>query len=730
MDNKTMQIDLDSLENSREKSKATIKDTFPFLKKKQVVDERISESQIFETREIEKSHQIDRKNLRDIKETYEVLDTFAEGGLGKIKKGKDKTLERQVAIKSLKKDFLNEDYIVENFAAEAKLTAQLDHPAIAPLYGINTDSENGLHLAMKLINGITLREYLEKVDLNYKMDGIGAYDEQAGLVSRLERFLKICEAISYAHSKNVVHRDLKPENVMLGNFGEVYVMDWGIATVLQDIEGEKTKVAGTPAYIAPEVLHGKPYSIQADIFALGMMLFELTTLKPGVTGNNVNEILTKVKNGSFEKPDHKYSCHISNDLKSIILKAICPDSNKRYQTVDDLAEDIRAYLRFDAVSASPDNFLRKIWRWIFKHKAAAAIIVLSFVMLCLSLLIASLYQQKELIKESKRREMILAQTQSRVSEKAHSIDRLFLNLQNKLESFGNKIVYLLSHPKTSGPKIYSNAEFAKDSTAPPGTMFSNLYGKKVNLNYPVFHAVNDKVTPDDQQILTSLGETIGTDMKKTLFNSGTDASFYAASEKKLEEKALEKGFPLRWLYVGFKTGLFISYPGKTGYPPQYDPRKRPWYNLGLKGRNCQWGSPYLDINGLGIMLPGALSLYDDKNNFYGVAGMDVTFDFIKKDLMHSQENHSIKYLLDKQGQIVISSGKEIGSIATDKAGNKTLSLKAFPDKKALTAILSQKNGLIESAHKDENFIVIFTRLDSLGWTYVEKYNKENLFKLQ
>lgn len=725
MDNKTVQIDLDSLEISQEKN-ADTKGSFPFLKKRQTVDERISESRIFESKKIEKSSNIDRKNLTDLEDSYESLEAFAEGGLGKIKKGKDKTLERQVAIKSLKKDFLNEESIVENFVAEAKLTAQLDHPAIAPLYGINTDSENGLHLAMKLINGITLRDYLDKVNINYKLDGIAAYDERAGIVSRLERFLKICEAVSYAHSKNVLHRDLKPENVMLGDFGEVYVMDWGIATVLQDGQKEKMEIAGTPAYIAPEVLKGEAFSFQADIFSLGMMLFELVTLKQGVTGSNSREVLSKVKNGILEKPEHKYSYAVPEDLKSIIQKAICPDPNHRYKSVDNLEEDIRAYLRFDEVSARPDNFFRKIWRWLFKHKITAAFMALSIIMLCLSLVIASLYRQKELIKESKRREMILAKTQSLVSEKAYSIDRLFLNLQNKLEGFGYKVVYLLTHPKTGSSKIFSNAEFAKNSTAPPGTVFSNLYRKKVNLNYPVYHAVNDEVTSEDKQILASLGGIIGKDMKKTLFRSAPNSLFYSLPEKEMEEKALKKGFPILWLYVGFKTGLFVSYPGKTGYPPQYDPRKRPWYKLGLKGRNCQWGSPYLDINGLGIMLPGALSLYDDKNNFYGVAGMDVTFDFIKKDLMHSKENGSIKYLLDKKGNIIISSNEKNGNIVTDKSGNKTLSLKTFPDKEALDSMLAQKSGILESFSNGKNVIFIFASIESLGWIYLEKFDKYKL----
>jgi serine/threonine-protein kinase len=391
--------------------------------------------------------------------------------------------------------------------------------------------------------------------------------------------------------------------------------------------------------------------------------------------------------------------------------------------VEDLSEDIRAYLRFDEVSARPDNLPRKIWRWTFKHKVTAAFVVLSLITVSLSLAIISLYKQKELIKESRKREMILSGTQSVVSKKAYSIDRLFLNLQNRLESFGNKIIYLLDNPQSKNSKIFSDLEFAKKSSAPPGTVYSSLYKKKVNLNYPVFHAVDNKITPEDKQILASLGGAVEKNMKNDLFHSSPDESIHSTSMKKLEEKALNKGFPIRWLFVGFETGLFVSYPGKTGYPPQYDPRKRPWYKLGQKGRACQWGSPYLDINGLGVMLPGALSLYNDKDNFIGVAGMDVSFDFIKNDLLHSRENGAIKYILDNKGNIVISSSEKNQNIVTDKAGNKTLSLKLFPEADELKDILTKKSGLLETSDS----ILIFAPIESLGWTYLEKYDKEKLF---
>lgn len=714
------------LSDKPKKASEAKNDSLPFLGKKQIVDDRISESRIPDTKMIENSVHIDRKELVDIQKAYEIIEEFAEGGLGKIKRAKDRVLERQVAIKSLKDDFLKEEAVVETFAEEAKLTAQLDHPAIIPFYGINTDSHNGLHLVMKFINGITLRNYIDQIVLNYKIDGIGKYDERAGLSSRLERFLRICEAISYAHSKKVVHRDLKPENIMLGDFGEVYVMDWGIALVLKDETGKKVKAAGTPAYIAPEVLNGEPYTLQSDVFSLGMILFELVTLKPGVRGENVSDILAYVKNGVLEKPEHRYSYHIPKDLKAVIQKAIAPDPRNRYGSVEELAEDVRAFLRFDEVTAHPDNPPRKLERWLFKHRVFTAFIGLAAMLLCLSVVIASLYQQNNLIKESRQREMILSGVQSVISHRAYAIDWIFLNLRNKLENFGGKVVYLLRHPGTEHAKIFSNKDFENSSSAPPGTVFSKLYGKNVNLDYPVYKPVSGSLAAADRSILDSLDESFVTDLKNAFFGSRPGA--LSAPPQILKQEALEKGFPMSWLYVGFNTGLFVSYPGKGGYPSDYDPRKRPWYALGLKGRTCQWGSPYLDINGLGIMLPGAFSLYDDLGNFYGVAGMDVSFDFIRKELMCSDEGGSIGYLIDEDGNVIVSSGNAADNIITDAAGNKTLNLRKFPDPQVLAVIKSGKSGFTEISRNGKDYIIVFAPVELLGWTYLEKYEKEKLLK--
>ena len=159
--------------------------------------------------------------LPELTNKYENLEVFNEGGQGIISVAKENSLGRIVALKTLKNNAPGPDGGVGDFITEAKVTAQLDHPSIIPIYAIGKNREGNLQLAMKLINGKTLREHLKNICLNYRVRGIGAFDERASLYKRLEIFLHVCDALEYAHHRKIMHCDLKPENVMIGEYREV-----------------------------------------------------------------------------------------------------------------------------------------------------------------------------------------------------------------------------------------------------------------------------------------------------------------------------------------------------------------------------------------------------------------------------------------------------------------------------------------------------------------------------
>ena len=309
-------------------------------------------------------------SLDSVESKYAMLTEFAEGGTARISIARDRNLRRLVAVKSLNMDAENIDELLESFVTEAKVTAQLDHPGIIPIYGLARDKHNGIHLVMKLVNGKTLRQYLENLILNYRMRGVSAFDENVELRKRLELFVHVCDTILYAHHRNVIHRDLKPENIMIGKYMEVFVMDWGLAKVLSGDEHAQppgSKISGTPRYFPPEVLHGGPLDLRSDIFTLGLILQEIVTLQYAFKGNDEQEVIDHILNGKLEPIVHRFNRKIDKTLQAIIRKATAYDMSERYQTVDAFSEDIRRYMGGIPVSVIAESPWDRFLRYLFEH---------------------------------------------------------------------------------------------------------------------------------------------------------------------------------------------------------------------------------------------------------------------------------------------------------------------------------------------------------------------------
>jgi serine/threonine protein kinase len=704
---------------------------------KKTVEEEFKKTKIINYDKIE-IDTISPENLPDINQRYFLLDNFQEGGQGTIMTAKDLILKRYVAVKSLKEELLHQKNVAGKFISEAEVTAQLDHPSIIPLYSLNSDKDSGLHLAMKLVNGMTMKEYIEETRLNYRHHGVESFDEKHSLSMRLEHFLKVCEAMTYAHSKNVLHRDLKPENVMIGEFGEVYVMDWGIACLYdpeknmtiepgrEENEGKPGTVPGTPRYMPPEVIYGYSARPQSDIFALGLILFEICTLKTAISGKTVEEVIDKILRGNFEPLEHYFKeISIHKDLKAIIAKATHLQPEKRYVSVEELANDVRSFLRNDEVSARPDNIPRRICRLMYKHTQATISIVLFIILMFAGLSIFSLFQQNQAIAESKRRELTLTSLQNRIAKQAYYIDTHFMHMEDTLKYLGEKAVFLLENKiPSNGERIYSYTDLRELVTAPDDLDYSPLYKKNISLDYPVY-----KLAPGLplRQALPEIESLINLrkDFLKILIGSQPNNQFDHTKLAEQKRIALETGYPLRWAYVGLSDGLYMSYPGKSEYPYEYDPRQRPWYKMALKKRGTNWGNPYIDIGGQGIVLPCAFALYDQYGRFYGVAGLDVTFDYIIKMMTREDKDDKsviCKYLLDEKGRIIIKSTQS-NKYVSGELFNKSIDIPYFPDKEVRDKITKQHLLQIEC---DNNILISAAPIYSLGWYYVAKIDLNKL----
>jgi serine/threonine protein kinase len=256
---------------------------------------------------------------------YRLLREIARGGMGVVYEAEDVELRRRVAIKVLATELASRD-AVERMRAEARVIAQLEHPGIVPLHDAGTLPDGRVFYVMKLIRGRTLAES-----------------------DHLRIFLRVCEAVAFAHARGVIHCDLKPSNVMVGEFGEVLVMDWGVAKSI----GENA-IAGTRGFMPPEQERGDALDATADVFALGAMLQMMSPRSP-------------------------------RRLKAIIEKSMSDD---RYPTARELAADVARFIDGEPVTAHREGVIERSLRWLDRNRAFVALIIGYLVMRAIVLLVA------------------------------------------------------------------------------------------------------------------------------------------------------------------------------------------------------------------------------------------------------------------------------------------------------------------------------------------------------
>ena len=333
----------------------------------------------------------------------ELQQLIGAGAMGEIRLAKDVALKRKVALKVIKEAVASKE-AQDLFIREIMITAQLEHPNIVPIYNMENSSLGNIAYSMKLIRGRTFAKIIEDCKKAYM------HDQDEGIIplsERLEIFLKVCNALQYAHARGVLHRDLKPENIMIGPFGEVYVMDWGVAQVLnsgQDLE-EDGGLVGTLTYISPEQAQGRLSELtpSSDQYALGLILHELVTLQKAIPNGTLVDLFKRARRGQKSPIAHFSSKEsLRPEIVAIIEKATSIDIDERYDSVDDLSEDIRRFLREEAVIARPDPFVDKVKRWVYRNRTLALVI---FLLVLLGGLLTNLYnihtQQQE--RESEKR---------------------------------------------------------------------------------------------------------------------------------------------------------------------------------------------------------------------------------------------------------------------------------------------------------------------------------------
>ncbi|MDF7801467.1 protein kinase [Pontiellaceae bacterium B1224] len=398
-------------------------------------------------------------------ERYSANKKLNQGGMKAIWEVDDHRTARKVAMALIQDSKIASEEDIDSFLYEARLTANLQHPNIIPIYDIALDENGNPYFTMKALKGETLGDIIKQL-----RHGNPEYTGRFTRTRLMAIFLKVCNAIDYAHTKGVIHLDLKPSNINIGDFGDVHVLDWGLSTLithLNEYDGEpvswqsmddvslengqtltryleknakrrehKNVVGGTPGYMSPEQAQGVPSDIdfQTDVYMLGSLLYEILTFHCPIEGSTVKEVLQKTVRGDFPIPGKRApEQKIPAPLSAIAMKAMATDPSDRYPNVAALITDVHKYQDGFATIAENPTFITHALLLVKRHKLAVGLIAATVLVIG-----GALFQSFSSIRQS---EKVAVNALAKLQEKNEYIERTaqrvapdYLNLMQQQET--------------------------------------------------------------------------------------------------------------------------------------------------------------------------------------------------------------------------------------------------------------------------------------------------------
>jgi serine/threonine protein kinase len=683
----------------------------------------------------------------------DISEVIGVGGMGIVYRARQAELERPIAFKRLI-DAPTEE-MRARFVREARLTAQLDHPNIVPVHLLDPGSDGEPSgYAMKLVEGKTLstliREARERVERGDKLG------DEHSLDTRLEHFLKVCDAIAFAHDRGVIHRDLKPANVMIGSFGAVYVMDWGIARPIgragaaDDVPrvahaaassggaGELTRygaLIGSPQYMSPEQAQGKNDELdgRSDQYALGLLLHELVSLIPAVNAPSelaAVEAATRGEKTPLHALDTKPG-RAPKELRAIVAKATALSPDARYPSVRELADDVRRFLHGDAVHALPEGPLGRLLRFMSRHRRTTLLAFVGVIFAASLALSITRYRQAARELAVRERGAELTAFYSEVARQGHRIDTQLLQLEEALEGLSTAAEWALTNPEPADPApIYFDTDFADPARRPADFTDATKYRWPISVDHMV---VGVAPTTDRTELLSQIRRVLplAEHMRQMIVRAavGERAEVSPAEARRI---LLERESPIDYAYIDLPSGVHIMWPGMAALPPGYDVRTAGFYQISDHQRGKRWGAPYIDSTtdekGDDLVLPCTEGLWSPSGEFLGVAGVEITVTKMVETSMVLPSRTTLRTsLLDEQGRKIIDSndaGKRLASSGKDEA----LEFQDFDLPAVSAAIRNGEEGLRELTRNGRRILVAFVRLDALGWYYVVETDAATLGK--
>ncbi len=738
---------------------------------------------------------------------FRVQQLLGEGGMGSVFVAHDRGLGRVVALKLLREGLENDQRALRRFILEAQIGAQLEHPNIVPLYSFER-SESGLPaIAMQLLEGMTMGDYIEAAAA--APASARSIRGEYSLKERIGRLLGVCEAIHFAHERGVIHRDLKPDNVMLGHYREVYVMDWGLARVTDgaiDMLGEPSltqddgssprheqaaldssppkgalldedsatsptvmapsdagnlpkadsatsptvmapsgnrnlsetdsatsatvmapssdgnlasnatrygDVMGTPQYMPPEQALGLVDLMgpAADQYALGLMLFELATLKEARSHASTMTALTEAVQNQLAPAVDIDGRSIHPALKAIIARATQKEPADRYLSVAAMSADIRCFTRDEPVSVYREGLARRTVR------AAARRPVLAMALLSVCGFLSSVAVVGAVVHDTvqvKRQARTLENTRRvlvAVTSRTQEIDVKFSDVAAGIQAVGAATVELLARDTATVEPVRW--------TTPVLTPLAGVGGAPASFDSMVqfwpgkssgaLPTTNATKLPRVEQWL-----------RRTLVASLPPIDRTASVTSQNAAMSAGKSSLVR-AFVGLQDGAYAQYPART-FDADYDPRERPWYRTAQENEALHWTRPFADVAGKTLRISAVIGLRSD-DTFVGAAGCDLRVASLVPDLALDLPGFQQAYLVMEDGKVAVSAELEKSVLATTTEHGRDHDLALPPVANAeLARRIAQRDPGGYFAEGD--LLFVYSRMISPPWTYVAELDRK------
>ncbi len=653
--------------------------------------------------------------------SFDRLALLGKGAMGQVFVARDKALNRNVAVKQIDPAMADDPVLLRRFYTEAQITAQLDHPGIVPVFGLEVQPDGALAYAMRIVRGRTLREYLTETRAFY--DKGGRPDAAHALQARLLLFDDLCKVLQHAHERGVLHRDLKPQNIMVGPFGEVLVMDWGIAkvigrrdelpTTLPDTTGNATETGatiGTARYMSPEQARGDNEALDArsDQYSLGLLLYELVTLAQANQGKDANTCRTAATKGVVAPVVHAGGDSVPRDLEAIIRKATALRREDRYADVGALAADVRRFMADEEVRARPDGALQRVSRLIGRYRRAALVAIgglsTTLVLVVATFVVVAAVTLAVWSSWARDRERALSGVLSAVSTQGRRIDAALSGYAVQVEGMRGAAAWALTHAPDRVRPYHLSASFdGPPSGRPPDLATSVAYEDELSLDF-ADNTLAPGVSPDAVAERLQQLQTLRPELLRVLLTA-IDPALPTAPRAEQQRRLLQDGGPIIWTYVATEEGIMYGMPGVGDYPEDYDPRTTVWYQLGRDAGDVRWEAS-MDESGGGLLLTAVSSVRDADQRPLGVVGLDLTVRHVADTLLVPDGLAPVRArLIDDQGLVLIDTHDPE---AADKKP-------PFDHPFVVEAV---RAGRSTGLQEDGDELVAWTTVDQVGWTYV------------